>query len=145
MFLRHKVRRKDGKEHRYWSIVENRRVAGGRTMQRHVLYLGEINDSQKAAWCQTIEAFDEGGQQARQIALFPEDRAAPALDCDVVSIRLSQMRLRRPRQWGACWMATLLWDHTSNGSVSAVTAAGVQQALSGLAGVVLTSPVTVLS
>ena len=99
MFLRHKVRRKDGKEHRYWSIVENRRVAGGRTMQRHVLYLGEINDSQKAAWCQTIEAFDEGGQQARQIALFPEDRAAPALDCDVVHVRLSGLRLRRPRQW----------------------------------------------
>ena len=44
MFLRHKVRRKDGKEHRYWSIVENRRVSGGRTVQRHVLYLGEIND-----------------------------------------------------------------------------------------------------
>ena len=62
MFLRHKLRRKDGKQHRYWSIVENRRVAGGRTVQRHVLYLGEINDSQRAAWCQTIEAFDEGGQ-----------------------------------------------------------------------------------
>ena len=60
MFLRHKVRRKDGKEHRYWSIVENRRVSGGRTMQRHVLYLGEINDAQRAAWCRTIEAFDEG-------------------------------------------------------------------------------------
>ena len=72
MFLRHKVRRKDGKQHRYWSIVENRRVSGGRTMQRHVLYLGEINDAQRAAWCQTIEAFDEDGQQARQIALFPE-------------------------------------------------------------------------
>src|SRR3979411_1343216 len=86
MFLRPQRCPKDGKEHRYWSIVENRRVAGGRTMQRHVLYLGEINDSQKAAWCQTIEAFDEGGQQARQIALFPEDRAAPALDCDVVHV-----------------------------------------------------------
>jgi hypothetical protein len=84
MFLRHKVRRKDGKEHRYWSIVENRRVSGGRTVQRHVLYLGEINDSQRTAWCQTIEAFDESSQQARQIALFPEDRPAPALNCDVV-------------------------------------------------------------
>ena len=84
MFLRSTIRRKDGKEHRYWSIVENRRVAGGRTVQRHVLYLGEINDDQRAAWCRTIEAFDEDGQQARQIALFPEDRLAPALNCDVV-------------------------------------------------------------
>ena len=80
MFLRHKVRRKDGKEHRYWSIVENRRVSGGRTVQRHVLYLGEINDSQRTAWCQTIGAFDEDGQAGKQIALFPEDRAPPPLN-----------------------------------------------------------------
>src|ERR1700761_1609270 len=110
MFLRHKLRRKDGKEHRYWSIVENRRVSGGRTVQRHVLYLGEINDSQRAAWCQTIEAFDESGQACKQIALFPEDRAAPPLECDVVHVRLSGLRLRRPRQWGGCWLACHLWD-----------------------------------
>jgi transposase len=110
MFLRHKVRRKDGKEHRYWSVVENRRVAGGRTVQRHVLYLGEINDTQRAAWCRTIEAFDEGGQRSRQVALFPEDRSAPALECDVVHVRLSGLRLRRPRQWGACWLACELWN-----------------------------------
>jgi len=110
MFLRHKVRRKDGKQHRYWSIVENRRVSGGRTVQRHVLYLGEINDAQRAAWCRTIEAFDENGQQARQIALFPEDRPAPALNCDVVHVRLSGLRLHRPRQWGACWLACHVWD-----------------------------------
>ena len=85
MFLRHKICRKDGKEHRYWSIVENRRVSGGRTVQRHVLYHGEINDPQQAAWCRTIEALDENRPDRRQIALFPEDRAAPALDCDVCS------------------------------------------------------------
>ena len=116
MFLRHKIRRKDGKEHRYWSIVENRRVSGGRTVQRHVLYLGEINDTQRAAWCQTIEAFDEGGQQARQIALFPEDRAAPALNCDVVHVRLGGLRLHRPRQWGACWLACHVWEPSYRGS-----------------------------
>src|SRR6202162_2771318 len=110
MFLRSKIRRKDGKEHRAWSVVENRRAHDGRVVQRQVLYLGEINDSQKAAWSKAIEVFDEGAGQPKQIALFPEDRVAPALDCDVVSIRLSGMRLRRPRQWGACWMATLLWD-----------------------------------
>jgi Transposase DDE domain len=109
MFLRHKIRRKDGKEHRAWSVVENRRVQGGRVVQRQVLYLGEINDSQRAGWSRAIEAFDEGGRST-QIALFPEDRTAPVLDCDVVSIRLSQMRLRRPRQWGACWLAMVIWD-----------------------------------
>jgi transposase len=109
MFLRHKIRRKDGKEHRSWSVVENRRVQGGRVVQRQVLYLGEINDSQRAAWTRAIAVFDDDGQSA-QIALFPEDRAAPLLDCDVVSIRLNAMRLCRPRQWGACWLAMLLWD-----------------------------------
>ena len=96
MFLRHKICHKNGKEHRYWSIVENRRVAGGRTAQRHVLYLGEINDSQRAAWCQAIEAFDESGQRSRQIALFPEGRTAPALDCDVVHVRLGAFGFAGP-------------------------------------------------
>ena len=110
MFLRQKIRRKDGKEHRAWSVVENRRLRDGRVAQRQVLYLGEINDSQKAAWSKAIEVFDEDAEQSRQIALFPEDRPPPVLDCDVVSIRLSEMRLRRPRQWGACWLVMLLWD-----------------------------------
>jgi hypothetical protein len=99
MFLRRKIRHKDGKEHRSWSVVENRRVASGRVVQRQVVYLGEINDSQRAAWTRAIAVFDDSGQ-SRQMALFPEDRVAPLLDCDVVSIRLSGMRLRRPRQWG---------------------------------------------
>src|SRR3954467_15897836 len=94
MFLRYKVRRKDGKEHRYWSVVENRRVSGGRTVQRHVLYLGPSASSQRAAWCQTIEACDEGGHAGKQIALFPEDRALPALDCEVAHVRRHGLRLR---------------------------------------------------
>ncbi len=110
MFLRAKKRFKDGKEHRYWSVVENRRVAGGRVVQRHVLYLGEINDTQKAAWCRSIECFDEQRGESAQVALFPEDRVAPALDCDVVQVRLGGLRLRRPRQWGACWLACELWE-----------------------------------
>ena len=110
MFLRCKIRRKDGKEHRAWSVVENRRVHDGRVVQRQVLCLGEINDSQRSAWSKAIEVFDESAGQSKQIALFPEDRRAPVLACDVVSIRLSAMRLRRPRQWGACWMAALLWE-----------------------------------
>jgi hypothetical protein len=44
------------------------------------------------------------------MAIFPEDRAVPALDCDVVQIRLSSLPLHRPRQWGACWRACQLWE-----------------------------------
>jgi hypothetical protein len=110
MFLHGHRRFKDGKEHRYWSIVENRRVRGGRVVQRQVLYLGEINDSQRASWCRTIEVLDEEHDRPKQMAIFPEDRQAPPLACEVVQIRLSDLQLRRPRQWGACWLACHLWE-----------------------------------
>ena len=109
MFLRANTRKKDGKVHRYWSVVESRRTADDRVLQRQVLYLGEINDSQKAAWTRAIEVFAEAGQ-ARQVAIFPDDRPAPELDCEVVQIRLRELSLHRPRQWGACWLALELWE-----------------------------------
>jgi hypothetical protein len=109
MFLRAKTRRKDGKLHRYWSIVETQRTRSGRVVQRHVLYLGEINDSQKQAWCRSIEVLEEGSKAARQMAIFPADRLAPQLQCAVVQVRLSELALRRPRQWGACWLALEMW------------------------------------
>jgi hypothetical protein len=102
MFLRCKVRRKDGKQHRYWSVVENTRVAGGRVVQRHVLYLGEINDTQELAWRRSIEVLEDGGARPPTLSLFPEDRVEGLLaDASVVGVRLSELRLRRPRQWGA--------------------------------------------
>ena len=110
MFLRQMIRKKDGKEHRYFSVVENKRVAGGRVVQRHVLYLGEINDTQELAWRKSIEVFDEGVAQPRMLSLFPEDRCEGLLpDASIVRLTLSQMRLCRPRQWGACWLALTLW------------------------------------
>jgi hypothetical protein len=111
MFLKESTRFKDGKEHHYWSLVENRRVAGGgKVMQRHVLYLGEINSSQQAAWRKTIEVFETGAAKARTIALFPEDRSPAVQDEQIVRIRLDQLELRRPRQWGACWLASVLYQ-----------------------------------
>jgi hypothetical protein len=111
MYLRFARRRKDGKEHRYWSIVESRRCAGGRVVQRPVLYLGEINDSQHAAWCRVIEAFDEGSGRYRQLALFPAERSVPDQATGfAVQVRLDAMELHRPRQWGACWLACHLYE-----------------------------------
>src|SRR2546421_6977608 len=107
MFLKCTRRTKDGKTHHYWSVVENRRLLNGKVAQRQVLYLGEINDSQQAAWRKTIEVFDEGAK--RQVALFPEE-ALPTDDATVVGVRLSQLQLKRPRQWGACWLSCMLWQ-----------------------------------
>src|SRR6266478_5332527 len=110
MFLRSTLRKKNGKEHEYFSIVENRRVAGGRVVQRHVLYLGEINSSQQEAWRKTIEIFEEGEVRPKTVALFPEDRAVEISSEEIVRIRLKDMQLRRPRQWGACWLASQLYE-----------------------------------
>ena len=111
MFLRHKIRKKDGKRHRYWSVVENRRVAGGRVVQKHVLHLGEINDSQELAWRRSIEVLDEGEDRPKTLALFPEDRCEGILpDASIVRLKLSELRLCRPRQWGACWLALTVWE-----------------------------------
>jgi transposase len=111
MYLRFTRRLKDGKEHRYWSVVESKRCAGGKVVQRPVLYLGEINDNQREAWCRVIEAFDEDSQHHRQLALFPAERAMPEYARDYgVQVRLNEMRLHRPRQWGACFLACELYE-----------------------------------
>ena len=107
--MRAKTRIKDGKEHRYWSVVENRRVSGGRTIQRQVLYLGELGGGQRAQWSRALEAFDEGAGRMRQIALFPADRASEELP-EAVQVRLKDFELHHPRQWGACWLALDLWE-----------------------------------
>jgi len=110
MFLRSTTRIKNGKGHEYFSIVENKRVAGGRVVQRHVLYLGEINSGQEEAWRKTIEIFEEGQARPRTVALFAADRVEAVADEQVVRIRLGDLQLRRPRQWGGCWLAGELYE-----------------------------------
>ena len=107
MFLRCNRRVKDGKAHDYWSVVENRRLSDGRIAQRQVLYLGEINANQREAWRKTIEVQDEG--KRRQVALFPAG-SMPADDVNTLGVRLNELRLEHPRQWGACWLSCVLWQ-----------------------------------
>ncbi len=109
MFLRCHKRRKDGKEHRYYSVEKSRRLHSGRVVQRRVLYLGEINDSQQSAWRKTLEVFDEQQQRSTTLSLFAEDRPAPADVVDTIQVKLSEMQLRRARPYGNCWLGCELW------------------------------------
>jgi len=112
MFLRAKVRKKDGKLHRYFSVVENRRVGRAtkkKTVQRTVLYLGEINDRQEEIWRKTLQVFDETQQRYTNLSLFPEDREIPAAGSDSLQVKLSAMELRRPRAFGNCWLGCEVW------------------------------------
>lgn len=113
MFLRQKKRKKDGKDHFYWSIVENKRVTGGRVLQRHVLYLGELNATQEASWRKSVDLFFQEDTKLQQAMLFAEDHMPAKIedaDLPIVGVRLSQMRLECPRQWGACWLGCELWN-----------------------------------
>src|SRR5450631_3243673 len=109
MFLRSNTRVKDGKQHRYFSVVESRRLRSGKVAQRQVLYLGEINDSQQAGWRKTLEVFDETEQRFTSLSLFPEDRPVPADALDSVQVKLSEMKLERARPYGNCWLGCELW------------------------------------
>src|SRR2546423_12326572 len=96
MFLRHTKRKKDGKEHRYWSIVENRRVGGDRVGQRPLLDLGEINDSQELAWRRSIEGKEAGTAPARTPSLFPDDRCEGATaHASILLLELEELALLR--------------------------------------------------
>jgi hypothetical protein len=109
MFLRCHRRKKDGKEHRYDSVEESRRLQSGKVVQRRVLYLGEINDSQQASWRKTLNVFDEQRQRATTLSLFPEDRPVPVDALDTIQVKLSEMQLRRARPYGNCWLGCELW------------------------------------
>jgi transposase len=111
VFLHGHRRRKNGKDHCYWSITEKVRVSRGRWVQRHLLYLGEINDSQRAAWTKVIQVFDTQTERTAELALYPAERAVPEHAADYgVQVRLKEFSLHRPRQWGACWIGTRLWE-----------------------------------
>ena len=109
MFLRSNKRIKDGKEHRYYTVVESRRLRSGKVAQRQVLYLGEINDSQEAGWRKTLDVFDERQCRYTALSLFPEDRPVPADAIDSVQVKLSEMKLERARPYGNCWLGCELW------------------------------------
>ena len=92
MFLRATIRHKDGKPHRYWSVVESRRVAGQRVVQRPLLYLGEINSSQAAAWRKSIAVLEEGAAQPRPLSLFAQDRTETLVDDgSIVRLRMAAL------------------------------------------------------
>src|SRR4030042_3762613 len=110
MFLRSYKRKKNGKWHEYFSVVENRRVAGEKAVQRTVLYLGEINSSQQTTWHKTLEVFDENKGRYEQKILFAEHATISESDLDAIKVKLSQMQLCRPRSFGNCWLGCRLWQ-----------------------------------
>ena len=109
MFLRSTNRKKDGKDHRYFSIVENQRVSANKTVQRTVLYLGEINDQQEVGWRKTLAVFDEDKRAYTNLICCPTIVRCPRARSTVFGVELGGLELRRPRPFGNCWLGSELW------------------------------------
>jgi transposase len=110
LFLRGHERRKDGKTNTYWSLVENRRCAGGRVVQRHVLYLGKLTAAQELNWQKTAEQFADGSTSEQSLAGLATERELQRREAAAIAVHLKQFRIERPRQWGACWVALRAWN-----------------------------------
>lgn len=109
LFLRAHERRKDGKTHTYFSLAENRRCAGGRVVQRHVLYLGALTAAQEVSWQKTAQQLDSPPRLPQTFPELLSERELKAREVAAIAVRLDQFRIERPRQWGACWVAITLW------------------------------------
>lgn len=110
MFLRCHKRKKNGKLHQYYSVVENRRVANGRVSQKTVLYLGEITNDQEKAWRKTLQVFDVDQNKPVYKYLFAAEEQSICEDIDAIAVRLSHLKLSHPRVFGDCWLGCQIWD-----------------------------------
>lgn len=110
IFLRSHERRKDGKINTYWSLVENRRCADGRVVQRHVLYLGKLTPAQELSWEKTADQFDHALEPGEPLPGLATERELRSKEAAAIAVHLKQFRIERPRQWGACWVALTIWN-----------------------------------
>lgn len=110
MFLRCHKRKKNGKLHHYYSIVENRRITNERVAQKTVLYLGEITNDQEKSWRKTLEIFDADQNKPIYKSLFATEDGSVCQDVDAIPVRLSHLKLSNPRTFGDCWLGCQIWD-----------------------------------
>ncbi len=110
MFLKRRTRKKDGKEHVYYSVCESLRVHGGRTVQRQLLHLGELNTTQHDAWQHTLEVLHEDGSRHQRRLFTDREGAAPAAGEEVVEVKLSTFAVKQPRRFGDCWVGCRAWE-----------------------------------
>lgn len=107
MFLKLHTRTKDGKTHRYYSLVESVRTSRG-SQHRTLAYLGELNGSSEATWRKTIAVFNEEDEEC-QLELFPSDAPVIPSGERVVQVVLDRVRWERPRKFGEVFLAHYLW------------------------------------
>ena len=99
MFLRKYTRKKSGKTHSYYALVESVRTEAG-PRQRVVAHLGELNANQQRRWQRTCIFHNRQGD-AQQLRLFADHSTVDLPDDpDVVRVRLNGLRRGQTRFFG---------------------------------------------
>jgi transposase len=106
MFLKRLERRKNGKKHTYWALVESIRTERG-SRHRVVAYLGELNKRERTGWAQLGRRLN--GQGKPQPSLFDPPHFDDPTDDEPVLVTLKDVRLQRLRDFGDVWLALGLW------------------------------------
>jgi transposase len=106
MFLRRFLRRKNGKAHSYWALVESVRTAKG-SRQQVVAYLGELKAGEESGWAQLGRTL--AGRKPDQPSLFATPHYDDPGDDEPVSVKLNSVRLERLRDFGDVWLGLGLW------------------------------------
>jgi transposase len=106
MFLRRCHRRKNGKQHTYWALVESIRTAAG-SRQRIVAYLGELKSNQKNGWAHFGKHLQK--HQRPQLSLFAPPHYDQPDDDEKILVKLKDIKFERLRDFGDVWLAYGLW------------------------------------
>jgi transposase len=106
MFLRRCERRKNGKCHTYWMLVESIRTARG-SRHRTVAYLGDLQPDEQSGWAQFGRKLE--GESPPQRSLFDPPHYDEPSEDEPVPVRLSGIRLERLRDFGDVWLSLGLW------------------------------------
>ena len=106
MFLKRLERRKSGKQHTYWALVQSVRTARG-SRHRVVAYLGELKKSEQNGWAQLGRRLN--GHAPPPASLFDPPHYDDPSDDEPVLVRLKGIRLERLRDFGDVWLALGLW------------------------------------
>ena len=110
MYLKTHKRKKNGKYHEYYSIAEKRKISRGRYVEKIVLYLGEISDSQKKSWQKSIKILNEDNKPNYKSLFAIDNETQACYDVDTIPVKLSKMKLSKPRTFGDCWLGCEIWN-----------------------------------
>ena len=110
MFIRQYLRKKDGKRHAYWALVESYRTDAG-PRQRVVAWLGKLDEAGRLGVEQAARDTDQSPANGsaiasgRQQSLFDQTFDDAPVEPEWVEVNAAGERVENCRQFGGPWLA----------------------------------------